>query len=107
MRWLHLDPEGTFFYRVLERFSSVDDHRLRQISAGTFFYSVLMLTEGVGLLFEKRWAEWLTVFVTASFIPFEIYEIYRHLSTSKVVVLLINIVIVGYLILRLREKKPA
>ncbi|MGI8964824.1 MAG: DUF2127 domain-containing protein, partial [Limisphaerales bacterium] len=71
----------------------------------TFFYSALMLTEGVGLLFEKRWAEWLTVFVTASFIPFEIYEMARHLSISKVVVLLINIVIVGYLILRLREKK--
>jgi uncharacterized membrane protein (DUF2068 family) len=104
MKYLHIDPTGKFFYGMMDKLSFVDDHRLHQLSAGTFFYSAVMLTEGFGLLFEKRWAEWMTVFVTASFIPFEVYEIVRHVNIIKIAVLVLNIAIVIYLIFRLRDK---
>ena len=41
-------------------------HRLREISVATFGYSALALTEGVGLLLEKVWAEYLTLILTVS-----------------------------------------
>jgi uncharacterized membrane protein (DUF2068 family) len=104
MNYLHIDPTGKFFYGIMDKLSFVDDHRLHQLSAGTFFYSAVLLTEGIGLLFEKRWAEWMTVFVTGSFIPFEIYEIARHVNVAKIGILIVNIVIVIYLIFRLRDK---
>ncbi len=105
MRWLHLDPEGDLFDGVLQKVSGIDDKKLKQISGGGLFYCTLLLTEGVGLLMEKRWAEWLTIFVTSSFIPFEIYELTKHVSAAKIVVLILNVAIVIYLIFRLRDKQ--
>jgi uncharacterized membrane protein (DUF2068 family) len=105
MRWLHVDPDGRIFYAIVERVSFLDDHRLRQISAGTFFYATLLYTEGFGLWFEKRWAEWLTIIATSTFIPIEIYEIVRHARPFKVALLVLNVVIVLYLVSQLREEK--
>ncbi|MDQ1410943.1 MAG: hypothetical protein QOJ41_2678, partial [Acidobacteriaceae bacterium] len=77
--------------------------RLRELSFGTFFYSTLLLTEGVGLALGKRWAEYFTIIATSSFIPLEIYEIFRHANIMKVVVLVINVAVVWYLVLELRR----
>jgi uncharacterized membrane protein (DUF2068 family) len=57
----------------------------------------VFVVEGVGLLRGRRWAEWLTVFVTASFIPFEIWELTRRPGGGKVVALAMNAAIVVYL----------
>lgn len=102
MRFLHVDPTGKFFYTVIDKLEIVDDRKLRQLSVGTFFYAAILLTEGVGLWFEKRWAEWLTLLVTGSFIPYEIYEIFSHASVAKFSVLAINLAVVVYLAVRLR-----
>jgi uncharacterized membrane protein (DUF2068 family) len=51
------------------------------------------------------WAEWLTIIITSSLIPFEIYEICRHPTAIKVAVLLINVAIVAYLLYRIRGKR--
>ena len=60
---------------VLDHLDDVTAHRLRQIGVATFFYAGLRVTEGVGLVLEKVWAEYLTVGVTMSFLPWEMYEI--------------------------------
>jgi uncharacterized membrane protein (DUF2068 family) len=44
------------------------------------------------------WAEWLTVGVTASLIPFEIYELVSHATLGKVLALIANVAIVIYLL---------
>jgi hypothetical protein len=62
-------------------------------------------TEGIGLWLEKRWAEWLTVIITSSLVPIEIYEIYRHPSPVKISVFLLNIAIVVYLVYRIRNSQ--
>jgi len=67
-----------------------------------FFYAALFAAEGVGLYLRKRWAEYLVVIVTGSLLPFEIYEIYVHATWWKFVIVLGNLLIVGYLIHRLR-----
>ena len=68
-------------------------------------YAALFLTEGIGLWFEKRWAEWLTVIITSSLVPIEIYEIAHHTTAVKITVLLINIAIVAYLVYRIRDRR--
>src|SRR5262249_47735664 len=50
-----------------------------------------------GLLLKKRWAEWLTVLVTASFVPFEVYEIAQRGGAAKIAALVLNVAIVAYL----------
>jgi uncharacterized membrane protein (DUF2068 family) len=103
---LHLDVGNRYVDAALGKLLALDDRKLRAISAGTFFYAALLLTEGVGLLLRKRWAEYFTVIVTGSFIPLELYELGRHVTVTRVAVLGINVAVVWYLVVVLRRHKP-
>jgi uncharacterized membrane protein (DUF2068 family) len=105
MELLRADPHNRYLLWLVEKLSNVDDHRLRQLSVGTFFYSALFLLEGTGLALAKRWAEYLTIITTASLMPLELYELYVRLTWPRGVVLVVNIVVVVYLILELRRTK--
>jgi len=108
LQWINffrVDPENIFIHRLIAKFSELNDHKLREFSIGTFIYSALLLTEGSGLAFRKRWAEYFTIFMTGSFIPLEIWEFYRHPSEVKVIILVINVAIVVYLIYEIRRNR--
>jgi uncharacterized membrane protein (DUF2068 family) len=100
---LGVDP-GSHFCQVL--FAKVPSiaPKLPLLATGTLFYGALFCVEGTGLLLRKRWAEYLTVIATGSFLPLEGYELARHMSIVKVVVTVLNAAIVVYLIVRLRRK---
>lgn len=107
-RWADLfrvDPHNRYIHHVLARFSSLDPKKLKELSVGTFFYSAMLLTEGIGLLMAKRWAEYFTIIATASFIPLEVYELYRRLNLARGALLLINLAIVLYLALELARNR--
>ncbi len=104
---LKFDPESRFVTVLLDKVDLIDAHRLRQISLATFAYSALALTEGVGLLLEKVWAEYLTLFLTISFLPWELYELAKRPSWFRLSLLLINLAVLGYLVWLLRRKKVA
>jgi uncharacterized membrane protein (DUF2068 family) len=110
IHWVHVlrvDPDNRYIHRLLARIFAVSPKQLRELSAGTFFYAVVRLTEGTGLLLRKRWAEYLTVVMTGVFIPLEVYELVRHYTTLKLAVFVVNAAIVWYLISGLREKGAA
>ena len=108
--WIELlraDPHNRYLLWLLQRLSNVDEHRLRQLSVGTFFYSALFLLEGTGLALAKRWAEYLTIVTTASLMPVELYELYARLTWPRGVVLVVNIVVVAYLVVELKRTKKS
>ncbi len=78
--------------------------RIELISLGSFFYAAIFATEGIGLLLQKRWAEYFTSIVTASFLPLEIYEIVHKPDAFKFVLVAVNALIVVYLIWRLNNR---
>jgi uncharacterized membrane protein (DUF2068 family) len=100
---LHLDVDNRYVDRALGKLLSLDDRKLKAISAGTFFYSALLLTEGIGLLLRRRWAEYFTVIVTGSFIPLELYELSRRINMTRLIIIGINVAVVWYLIVVLRR----
>ncbi|MDQ6653913.1 MAG: DUF2127 domain-containing protein [Acidobacteriota bacterium] len=100
---LRVDPNNHFIHMAIRKLWSVDDKKLAEISAGTFFYAALMLTEGLGLALRKRWAEYFTIFVTGSFIPLEVYELAQQFSLTKIAVIAINVAVVVYLAIGLRQ----
>ena len=102
---LKFDPERRFVSLLLDKVDLIDTHRLREISLATFGYSALALTEGVGLLLEKVWAEYLTLILTVSFLPWELYELARRPSWFRLSLLLINLAVLAYLIWLLRRKR--
>jgi uncharacterized membrane protein (DUF2068 family) len=104
VRAVRVDPNNHIVHAVVGRIARIDERRLRQISLGTLLYAALYLTEGVGLLRRLRWAEYLTVVSTSLLLPIEGYELVRHPSTGKLLVLLINAAVVTYLIYELRRQ---
>lgn len=107
-RWINLlrfDPQNHVIRKLLEKLGMVDDRKLKELSIGTFFYSGLLLTEGVGLALRQRWAEYVTIVTTASLLPLEIFEIAKRVSTARIVLLLINIAVVVYLVIEVRRTR--
>jgi uncharacterized membrane protein (DUF2068 family) len=101
---LRFDPEGHFVNLVLEKVALISPHRLREISIAIFLYAALDIIEGTGLALEKTWAEYLTLILTACFLPWEVFEIIRHITWLKVVLLLLNIAVVIYLIFHVQGR---
>jgi uncharacterized membrane protein (DUF2068 family) len=99
-----LDPHRLLIHRLLERATHLDERTLAELGVGTFFYAALFLTEGIGLLFRRRWAEYLTAFATASLIPLEAYELVRRFTVPRLVVITINVAVVVYLVARLAQR---
>jgi uncharacterized membrane protein (DUF2068 family) len=85
----------------------VDDRKLKELSVGTFIYSAVFLTEGIGLALSKRWAEYFTIITTGSFLPLEVYELIHRATVPKGVALLLNIAVVVYLVRELRRYRKA
>ena len=91
---------------VADKLHRLDDSSIKEFGLAMIGYGVVFLVEGVGLVLRKRWAEWLTVVVTTSFIPIEIYELVKSPGAGKVGALIINIAIVVYLIGRRLGWRP-
>jgi uncharacterized membrane protein (DUF2068 family) len=106
---LRFNPESRLVTFVLGRAEFLNDPLLFRIGLVAFCYAALSMIEGIGLYLEKIWAEYLTLAVTASFLPWEIFEIVRRVTAIRVSLLAANLLVFFYL-LRLvadREKKTA
>jgi uncharacterized membrane protein (DUF2068 family) len=101
---LGIDPGNRFIDHALRKAANISPHRLKDVGLGSFLYAALFLTEGTGLWLLKRWAEWFTVVITGSLIPVEVYEIHRHPSAIKVLILIINVAVVVYLVMHIRRE---
>jgi uncharacterized membrane protein (DUF2068 family) len=102
---LRVDLDGRIMSWVMDHLDEMTAHRLKQIGAATFFYAGLRVTEGIGLVMEKVWAEHLTVGATGLFLPWELYEIVRHRDWIRVCLLLVNLMVLAYLIWALRRNR--
>lgn len=102
---LRMDPEGRLVTFVLDHVDSLSSHRLRQIGIVTFLYAAVRVAEGVGLLMEKLWAEYLTVGVTAAFLPWEMYEIVKRADAVRIGLFVINLGVLVYLIWALKRRE--
>lgn len=94
---LRFNPESNIVNFVLDKASLINDPLLRRIGAVALSYAAVALAEGVGLFLEKAWGEYLTLIITASFLPWEIFEIFHKLTWFRVGLLVINVLVLLYL----------
>lgn len=107
-RWidaLAVDPHGKYLTDVIAKLTSLHARELREIGVACLLYALVFVVEGIGLLGRRMWAEVLTVIVTISFIPLEIYELFHHMSWAKVAVIIINVLVALYLLRRLKREQ--
>ncbi len=102
---LSMNPEGRLVSFLLDKASVIDDHMLRRISAFLFGYAAIGLLEGIGLILEKVWAEYLTAVITASFLPLEIYELFHRVTWFRVSLLVLNLAVLAYLVTHLVRRR--
>ena len=107
VRMFGLDPGNRYVDRALQKSVDLTPDKIKSVGVVSFIYAGLFLTEGIGLWLVKRWAEWFSVIITSSLLPLEVYELYRHPSPIKILVLILNIGVVGYLVYRIRNEPPA
>ncbi len=105
VEFLRVDSHGRLVDRLLEKVAGISPRTLRRLGVGTLLYAAVFGTEGVGLLFAKPWAEYMTTGVTVSFLPIEAYEFFEHPSVVKALVALINVAVVIYLVLEIRRRR--
>lgn len=93
---------------ALAKFSGLTHAQLKFLRAGTLVYATIFTVEGVGLWMRRHWAEWLTIVVTASLIPLEIWEFWIGPNYGKAALIVVNAAIVWYLVIRvLRDRRSA
>ena len=105
-RWLdqlRIDSDNHYIGLLLNKLQLVHTKELKQLSALGLGYAALFLTEGTGLLLRKRWAEWLTIIATSSFMPLELYELIKKFSVLGLLLLLVNAAVVLFLVYRVRS----
>jgi uncharacterized membrane protein (DUF2068 family) len=104
---VRLEPRNWFLHYCLEqlgRVAGIEPETLKWLHAAALIYAGLYLVEGVGLIFDKKWAEWLVVVTTAMFLPLEVYEIHKDITWPRCLLFLANLVMAFYLLWRLRRR---
>ena len=107
--WASARPTGMehrMVTQLITWFSGLSTTRIHALRIVTLSYAAVFAVEGIGLWMEKRWAEWLTTIVTASLIPFELWELFFRPNLGKVLVVIANVAIVAYLIWHVRKRAP-
>ena len=86
----------------LDNLFTTSSSHLHLLGAVLLVYGIVEGIEAVGLWYQQRWAEYLTFLVTASLLPFEIYEIVNRTTVFKLIAFVINVAVVIYLLLAKR-----
>lgn len=105
IEYIRIDPHDRLIDHAIEKIGGIDHRTMKRLGVGTLFYAAVFCTEGIGLLTNRHWAEYMTAGVTTSFLPLEIYELIRHPSVVKALVTLVNVVVVGYLVLEIKKER--
>jgi uncharacterized membrane protein (DUF2068 family) len=84
--------------RELQRAFAAKESTLWLVGVVLAGYAALELVEAVGLWFAQRWAEYLTLIATSVLLIPEVYELTGRITVTKIITLIINLAVVGYLL---------
>ncbi|MEO6527243.1 MAG: DUF2127 domain-containing protein [Gemmatimonadaceae bacterium] len=96
---------GTAATHMLPFFNAVTPRQFGAIGLGAILYALVFLVEAVGLWRGKRWAEYLTIAVTTSLLPFEVAAVVQRVTAVRVATLAVNVAVVAYLVWQLRARQ--
>ncbi len=101
----HLDPDAHYPHLLLDYAEVLANANLRNAVLLAWGYAAIRLTEGYGLWKDRAWAEWLAAVSGAIYLPLELNHLLRHTTLINGVVLLGNMAVVAFMVLRLRQRR--
>jgi uncharacterized membrane protein (DUF2068 family) len=87
--------------RALALLDLASPDEIHRLAAGAFLFATVFTIEGVGLTFARRWAEYLTIAVTISFLPFEAVALWHRWTVPRAATTVLNLAVVAYLLARI------
>jgi uncharacterized membrane protein (DUF2068 family) len=99
-----LNPNSNWVRKLVERVRKVGAGKDVVFGVAALALGALEGAEAYGLWRRRRWGEWLTVVATSLLLVPEIWELTKGASPLKVGALLANLLIVAYLVRRLRRE---
>ena len=100
---LHLNADSRIIHALILKVDALQPHSVLMAGLVSLGYAGMLLLEGIGLWLERSWAAYLTVISTSLLLPFELYEVIDRVSLLRVGVLVLNLVIVLYLVIQLKQ----
>jgi uncharacterized membrane protein (DUF2068 family) len=100
---LHISTDRHFAQLFLDFADDVTPARLWTAAFLAFIYATLRFIEAYGLWKQRTWAEWFAFGSGALLIPWEIREMLRGITLLRSVLLVGNLVVVGYMFYLLRS----
>ena len=101
----HLDPQAHYPSLLLNDAIWLASANLRQAVMLAWAYAALRMLEGYGLWKDRAWAEWLASLSGAVYLPFELRHLVQHTTVINFTVLIGNVGVVAYMVMRLRRRK--
>jgi uncharacterized membrane protein (DUF2068 family) len=105
MGHFHVNPDARFPQMLLNDISALQNANLRQVVLLAWGYAAIRLTEGYGLWRDKAWAEWLAAVSGAVYLPLELSHLLAHTTGINGVVLVGNLAVVAYMVVRLWRRR--
>jgi uncharacterized membrane protein (DUF2068 family) len=90
--------------RILPIFNAATPRHFAAFGLGALLYATVFLVEGIGLWRGKKWAEYLTIGVTASLLPVEVMALVNRITLVRIATLVINTLVIVYLLWELRAR---
>ncbi|HEY4039753.1 MAG TPA: DUF2127 domain-containing protein [Burkholderiaceae bacterium] len=94
-----LDPAGHYPSILLHYAETLADANLRSLLLLAAGYVLLRFCEAYGLWYQRTWGQWLGALSGGLYIPFEVRHLIHLPSLVGALVLLGNLLVVGYLAL--------
>jgi uncharacterized membrane protein (DUF2068 family) len=103
---LHVHPAGNLSHVLVRAVSNVTDAKLLSMAAAAVVYSCVRFVEAYGLWHRRIWAEWFALLSGAMYLPWEMYEVISHASSTDLILFACNLAIVLYMLyVRLRAMR--
>jgi uncharacterized membrane protein (DUF2068 family) len=93
----HLKAEFRLVRELREQFVGLSPRELRLGGVDALVCAVLFAAEGLGLWWEKKWAEWMVIINSGILVPFEIKAVWVHPDWLRGSILVINLLIIFYI----------
>src|SRR5215510_6964711 len=87
VRHMHLNPARHYPRIFIEAASHLNDTRLRGLAALATLYALVRFVEAYGLWRTRTWAEWFAIIAGSVYVPVEIYELWKHPTVLRALVL--------------------
>jgi uncharacterized membrane protein (DUF2068 family) len=102
---LGLDPRENWIRKIIEKVRAISPNQDVVFGLIAVAYGALEGAEAYGLWHRRRWGEWLTLVATSLLLAPEIWALSKGASALKLGGLIVNLLVVGYLLWRLRRAR--